>query len=743
LAMNLNTHISSSYNAEIDELGSAIAHYATTAVADVKAKSKNGDKDKPNTNTMSVREVEHQSVSACRIRTATSNLDNDQKYDTIIVTAATEDNEVTGTPMGAWTELTANEAATSSYNHSIVPYTSLGHGETIRIPPMDRHCGGWDTEHFHPHLRLPLESNVSRGMVVTLEAMARECVAVALSPTDAFTMGKTYVVHIGANHDLQTVLRRRLINGHECVDTVVGVPNVCTENKFTKYWIVLQQNGQLSVGMGDTPGMQTLGTLDDSMYHALRSGVDAVKYVGVGNSALGRKARDLRVRNVRVMTVSDCFAATNGIPMSTFDPSKMVSDEKEKDAKLWEDYMKECDKAKARAVKFGIEYKQPPPGAFIKWSEARRMRANPERGFITGMDIKSTEEQEKARKRKERFEEEDRQNKSKRGLEEDNMCDDANMEDDEANEAEAAAKKLVPLEQAWDNEELVSEMRVDPPKSLYIIKDDDVDASKSSTQLDGDGSADRGEGPMQEEENKAISEEKDIELVLTKIHLFAFDWAAFKQIRTDDILSFFRDYGPSYVEWLGELSCNIHFEDKYSAARAMEANSRDLPTEIPLSTNNKDESIEEHNDMEENEEIMNTEKEEPQPISQTNLGSMGWRLLNYPIRKIQSDRYGKRGTRSRCLLRIATSADVLEERPTTWPKPPPGFTTKRVLGPGSDYKKARRGGGKRRRRTSGGEYEGRWENSDYHDDSNDEHEDKNMQDEFGRSAIDRGLKASR
>ena len=132
--MNLNTHISPSYNAEIDELGSAIAHYATTAVADVKAKSKNGDKDKPNTNTMSVREVEHQSVSACRIRTATSNLDNDQKYDTIIVTAATEDNEVTGTPMGAWTELTANEAATSSYNHSIVPYTSLGHGETIRIP---------------------------------------------------------------------------------------------------------------------------------------------------------------------------------------------------------------------------------------------------------------------------------------------------------------------------------------------------------------------------------------------------------------------------------------------------------------------------------------------------------------------------------------------------------------------------------------------------------------------------------
>ena len=34
----------------------------------------------------------------------------------------------------------------------------------------------------------------------------------------------------------------------------------------------------------------------------------------------------------------------------------------------------------------------------------RRLRANPERGFVTGLDILSVEEGEKARKRKERFE---------------------------------------------------------------------------------------------------------------------------------------------------------------------------------------------------------------------------------------------------------------------------------------------------------------------------------------------------
>lgn len=36
-------------------------------------------------------------------------------------------------------------------------------------------------------------------------------------------------------------------------------------------------------------------------------------------------------------------------------------------------------------------------------------------------------------------------------------------------------------------------------------------------------------------------------------------------------------------------------------------------------------------------------------------------------------------------MRPATSFDILVERPSTWPEPPPGFSTKRILGPGSDY----------------------------------------------------------
>lgn len=36
-------------------------------------------------------------------------------------------------------------------------------------------------------------------------------------------------------------------------------------------------------------------------------------------------------------------------------------------------------------------------------------------------------------------------------------------------------------------------------------------------------------------------------------------------------------------------------------------------------------------------------------------------------------------------MRLANTTDVLVERPKTWPKPPPGFSAKHVLGPGSDF----------------------------------------------------------
>ena len=52
--------------------------------------------------------------------------------------------------------------------------------------------------------------------------------------------------------------------------------------------------------------------------------------------------------------------------------------------------------------------------------------------------------------------------------------------------------------------------------------------------------------------------------------------------------------------------------------------------------------------------------------------------------QVSNDRYGRKNTIARFLLRIALSSDMLEERPNSWPRPPGGFSSTRVLGPQSD-----------------------------------------------------------
>lgn len=67
-------------------------------------------------------------------------------------------------------------------------------------------------------------------------------------------------------------------------------------------------------------------------------------------------------------------------------------------------------------------------------------------------------------------------------------------------------------------------------------------------------------------------------------------------------------------------------------------------------------------------------------------------------------------------MRLATSIDILDDRPTEWPKPPPGFTTKRVLMPWHDFSGKRRHGrrdNKRRRRGGGGRRNSRGSDDEY------------------------------
>jgi hypothetical protein len=429
--------------------------------------------------------------------------------------------------------------------------------------------------------------------VVSLLAMASECIAVALSPDSQFVLGKTYVVHYGASGNVSTVIRRRLPSGNEAVDIQIA-SRVCVEDAWIGYWLCLV-GGKLYVGVGKIPGEQCIGVMDDSLYNQLRSGLDAVRFVGLGNSALGKSPRALKVRDVVVTTVPSLLRDklesidTENLPMVNVD---FANDEETK--AMMEAYETECQKARSRAKKFGIPYKEPNPHAFLTWSKTKRLRANPQKGFVTGMDVMSPEEQEKQRKRAERFGttalKRDRDGDAEGSLIEDEQPMDT-MED-----------APLAISEAWDNEALVRQHRTDPPEDLWLTPPDDAVFEDEDYSMEG----------------------RLTKMTDEKIHIFSLDWSAFKQIRTDDITAYFSSYGPSYVEWLGELSCNVHFEDKILCctclAWTIAAHCVSPPKEVLATFENGTEA--------------------------PDFGRMGWYFCLRPIRKLSNDRY--RSKRHHC-----------------------------------------------------------------------------------------------
>jgi hypothetical protein len=62
-------------------------------------------------------------------------------------------------------------------------------------------------------------------------------------------------------------------------------------------------------------------------------------------------------------------------------------------------------------------------------------------------------------------------------------------------------------------------------------------------------------------------------------------------------------------------------------------------------------------------------------------------LLSSIIIQVANDRFGRQNTMARVLMRKALSTDALDERPNSWPAPPGGFSSTKVLGPDSDLRK--------------------------------------------------------
>ena len=632
---------------------------------------------------------------------------------------------------------------------------------SIRIIPMERLKSGgrrraynsasssssnvpvkWNGDvHFSPQLRYPSHHTASTdGVVVCFEAMAREGVLVALSSDNRYVMGQTWEICFGAAGNTQSTISRRQPRRQPAAEATSRPCRVCLPTSYQSFWIC-RSNDKVYAGIGKVPGQQCMVVLqDEGMIPVPKAattnetdketsepraddeeneaeattkegeGADdkteetgqdgeskpsppvevepvAIRFVGFGNAGTGDRQAPvpLKVRNIVVTTVPEDLATTLS-NLSDTDIEQTIQSLQNDDAlmddetrALMAEYEAECQKARARAAKFGVEYKEPPADAFLPWSQARKMRANPKAGFVTGIDLSSEQEKAKIEARKQRFGA--ALGEMAATTESSEQTDTVGTMDGPLQGDRSWQSELLEATHAWDNEKLVKPLRTDPPPELWKIPPaEDEDPSSNEFAMDT-------EKPT---------------FVPEKVHIFSIDWAAFKQIRTQDIMAHFSIYGPSYVEWLGDLSCNVLFEDKFSAARALENLSKEIPTPPPQAPT-ADTPIVVAGDAESGVPPLSATGEGPLEVPtdtppRSDLGAMGWRFGNKMLRKISNDRYGRRGTTARLLFRLATSIDVLHDRPSTWPKPPPGFTTKRVLGPGSDYSRRGRDQGQPKRR---------------------------------------------
>ncbi|KAK9807015.1 hypothetical protein WJX72_010790 [[Myrmecia] bisecta] len=79
-----------------------------------------------------------------------------------------------------------------------------------------------------------------------------------------------------------------------------------------------------------------------------------------------------------------------------------------------------------------------------------------------------------------------------------------------------------------------------------------------------------------------LEKRQDVDLEVERrpeaIHMYGVDLMS-----TGDCLKYFGDYGPTYVEWINDSSCNVLFEDAYTAKRAIVGRGRPLPPEdVPM-----------------------------------------------------------------------------------------------------------------------------------------------------------------
>eukprot|EP00736_Rhodelphis_marinus_P010988 Rmarinus@m.10773 len=129
---------------------------------------------------------------------------------------------------------------------------------------------------------------------------------------------------------------------------------------------------------------------------------------------------------------------------------------------------------------------------------------------------------------------------------------------------------------------------------------------------------------------KKVTPARDVLRLPHVLHVYGTD-----KMSTDDLMEYFADYSPSFIEWINDSSCNIHFADFGTAKRAF------------LSRSTGD-------DINEPERIGYVDEAKAEEASESVTGLIAWRT-GIP--------FEKRGVTADLLLRFATVKDERGEKP--------------------------------------------------------------------------------
>jgi hypothetical protein len=178
----------------------------------------------------------------------------------------------------------------------------------------------------------------------------------------------------------------------------------------------------------------------------------------------------------------------------------------------------EREKHRLRAQKFGVEYKDPSSSRRdfkhqFKSQVVAEQRAGA--GFTTGFDLFTVEEEEKRQQRAARF------NMPTQGIQ-------------------------------WAGGEVAEDERKRRQRAERFGPTDEPAGEENGGLMDVDLFEDRKEAPVEAERRLEV------------VHIYGVDL-----LSTKDILNYFADYGPKYIEWINDSSANVVFNDAATAKRAM------------------------------------------------------------------------------------------------------------------------------------------------------------------------------